>query len=211
MASRIDWQRLRTSTIVSEVIQCVLALVSLALGWLSFPQLVLLLMVELLLTSVLTSQIYRERGAKRHFLDTLKMLFLCCFCGVFLFASYAAGGFRNGLKIEPIGFAVLAVLVAVRLSILAWQASRSAEPRLVWAREALRRGAVICISFFLACFACFIPGLLVVLLLSPLMPDVAADLGLGAVLLLVHGGLALVMSTMSDKELAEIADQPYLE
>lgn len=48
-------------------------------------------------------------------------------------------------------------------------------------------------------------------LLSLAWPAVAADVALGGVLLLTQAVLACVMSTMTEKELADIAQQPYLD
>ncbi len=212
MASRIDWARLKTSTIALELVQLVLALAAIALGWLNFPLLVLLLMVELVLIAGISAAFYPERSLRQHAGDTLRMLFLCGFCSIFLIASYAgAKGFQNGLVLEPQGFAVLVALIATRLIMVAISAWSSNQRRLIWAREVLLRGGVQVVTMFFAVFACFIPGLFVAGLLAPYWPEISADLGLGSVLLLIQAGLACVMSTMTDKELAEISNRPYIK
>lgn len=212
MAINVDWRRVRVTTIVIETVQLALALFALGFAWLSFPMLVALLIVELLLITVLIATFHRDRGVGKHLIDALKMLAAWAFCCVFLFASYAgAGGFSQGLVIAPYEFAVIAALVAVRLAMIAIVAYRSSNRRLTWTRESLQRGGAIFIAMFFAVFACALPGIPLAAALTRFWPDVAADLAVGGVLLLVLAGLACVMSTMTDQELAEISGNPYLD
>ena len=212
MATRFDWRRVKATTMVIETVQLGLAVVALGLAWLSFPMLVALLIVELLLITVLSSTFYRDRAAGKHLIDALKMLFACAFCSVFLLAAYAgAGGFVEGVRIAPYEFVVLALLIAARVAMVAVVAWRSSNRRLTWTRESLQRGGVVFIAMFIAAFACFLPGIPLAAALTPFWPDVAADLAVGGMLLLVQAGLACVMSTMTDQELAEISNNPYLD
>lgn len=212
MASRIDWKRLRTSTLVIEAVQLVLALVALALGWLSFPMLAALLIVEVLLITVMSSPFYRTRAAWKLVGDLFKILFACAFCSVFLATAYiGAGGFKAGMQVAPAEFAVLAGMVSARLSMIAALAWHSSDRRLTWTRESLQRGGVVFVTLFLSAFACLLPGIPLAAVLSTLWPGVAADVGIGGTLLLVQAGISCVMSTMSDRELAEISQQPYLD
>ena len=212
MASRIDWKRLRTSTVVIEAVQLVLALVALALGWLSFPMLAALLIVEVLLITVMTAPFYRARAAGKHVADLFKVMFACAICSVFLGAAYAgAGGFNAGVQVQPAEFAVLAGLVMARLSMIAVLAWHSSDRRLTWTRESLQRGGVVYVTLFFSAFACLLPGIPLTMALATLWPEVAADVGIGGALLLVQAGISCAMSTMSDRELAEISQQPYLD
>ncbi len=212
MATRIDWRRIRVTTIVIESVQLALALIAFGFAWMSFPMFVALLIVELLLITVVSAVFYRDRGADKHLLDGLKMLAACAFCCVFLFAAYAgAGGFSKGFGIAPYEFAMLVVLVVVRVVMVAIVAYRSQNRRLTWTREYLQRGGVAFIAMFLGAFAGFLPGIPLAVALTPFCPDVAADLAVGGSLLLVQAGLACVMSTMTNEELAEISLNPYLD
>jgi|GEM_PF-2792420 len=212
MATRIDWQRLKATTIVIETVQLGLALVALGLGWLSFPMLLALLIIELLAITVLSSQFYPDRRVKKQLIDALKILFACAFCSAFLLAAYTgAGGFVEGVRIAPYEFAVLALLIAARVAMIAFVAWRSSNRRLTWTRESLQRGGVVVIGMFIGAFACLLPGIPLAAALMPFWPDVAADFAVGGMLLLVQAGLACVVSTMSDRELAEISENPYLD
>ena len=71
------------------------------------------------------------------------------------------------------------------------------------------RGAVLALSMFFACFACFLPGVLIANGLRPFAPEVAADIGLGFSLLASQAFLALVVSTMTPEELAAVSRNPY--
>ncbi len=212
MAINIDWRRVRVTTIVMETVQLALTLSALGFAWLSFPMLVVLLIVELLLITVFSATFHRDRGVGKHLIDGLKMLAAWAFCCVFLFASYAgAGGFSHGLVIASYELAVLAVLVAVRVAMIAIVAYRSGNRRLTWRRESLQHGGAIFVGMFFAAFACALPGIPLAAALTRFWPDAAADLALGGVLQLVLAGLACVMSTMTDQELAEITNNPYLD
>ena len=212
MASRIDWHRLKASTIVAESIQVALALLALAMDWITFPLLLLLLAVEVVAVVVLSGVFFRERGLRRHVVDVAKVLALCVFCAIFQVAAYAgAGGFAQGPVVDLPGVGALVALICVRLLVVVAMARRSGDARLYWTREALKRGGVLATAMFLSIFLCFIPGVLLAGLLRLVAPDVAADVAIGGVLLLVIGAAACLMSTMDDKELADIARDPYID
>ncbi len=212
MGSRIDWKRVKTSTVVTEAVYLALALAMLVVGWMSFPLVLVLVAAEIVSTVALSALLYRERSASRHLVDVLKILALCAFCAIFLIAAYlGAGGFRNGSAFDLQDLAGLFALLGARIGVIAFFARRSGDPRLHWAREALRRGGVLVIAMFLSIFACFIPGIPLAALLKLVWPEVAADVAIGGVLLSLQAVLAIVMSTMTEKELADIAQQPYLD
>jgi hypothetical protein len=212
MASKIEWHRIPRATVVAEAVQWLVGVACLALGWVTLPLLYALAGVEVVLVVVISGVVYRQRGAGTIVWDAVKSLALWGFCGAFIIGAYAgAGGFANGLRVAPQGFAVLAAIVALRLGFVALSARASTDPRLQWTREAAMRGAVLALSSFFGAFACFVPGMLLVAPVALVLPDVAADVALGACLLGVQAFLALVCATMTPQELAEISRQPYLE
>jgi hypothetical protein len=212
MTSRIEWERLTRATLATEGTQIALAVAALALGWIRFPALLLLGFVELVVTVALTAVFYPQRSLSRRVMDVVKMIALCLFCSVFLLASYAAAqGFAQPGLFDLRGLGILAALVLLRLAFTAVRARTSEDPRMLWTRESLLRGGVLMISMLLASFACFIPGIPLAGLIAMRWPEVAADVGIGGVLLLVQAGIACVMSTMRDDEMASIAQQPYLD
>lgn len=212
MGSRIDWKLVKRSTVVTEAVYFALALAMLVVGWMSFPLVLLLVAAEIVSTVALSALFFREHSASRHLVDVFKMLGLCAFCAIFLLAAYlGAGGFQGGPTFDLPSLAVLAVLLGARLGMIAFATWRSDHPRLRWTREALLRSGALLIAMFLSIFACFIPGVPLAALLTLVWPTVAADVALGGVLLLIQGVLACVMSTMTEKELADIAQRPYLD
>jgi hypothetical protein len=213
MASKIDWHRIPRATIVAEIVQWLVGVAFLALGWVTLPLLYVLAGIEVTLVIAISGLVYRLKGVGTIVWDTVKSLALWLFCGAFILGAYAgAGGFENGLRVEPRSFAVLAAIVALRLGFVALSARASPDPRLQWTREAAMRGAVLALASFFAAFACFIPGMLLVTPILLVAPDVpAVDVALGSCLLGVQAFLALVIATMTPQELAEIARQPYLD
>jgi len=212
MGSRIEWKLVKISTVVTEAVYFALALVTLVLGWMSFPLVLLLVAAEIVATVALSALFFREHRGSKHLVDVLKILALCAFCAIFLLAAYlGAGGFRSGSTFDPTGLALLAALLGARMGSIAFFARRSGNPRLHWTREALKRSGVLMITMFLSIFACFIPGVPLAALLTLALPAVATDVALGGVLLLIQGVLACVVSTMTEKELADIAQRPYLD
>jgi hypothetical protein len=209
MASRIQWNQVKPVVVVNEGIQASLVLFSLAIGALKLPMLLVLWMLELVILTALSSSFYPERGRARALMDIGKMVFLCAFVSVFLILIYFAS--KGRLQLE--GWSVLsaAALLALRLAIAARNAKQSLDPKLAWTKAALFRGAVVVIGMFLGVFACFLIGLPLAGALRLVVPDVAADVGLGVVLLTIQILLVAVLSTMSDAELKEIAGNPYID
>ena len=210
MASKIAWSLIPRATIVAEAVQLAIALACLALGWITFPMLYALTGVELVLVVAISGAIYREKSLAVMAWDALKSLLLWGFCGLFVLgAYYAARGFADGLRIEPRALGVLGGIALIRLGWAALDANTSRDPRLQWTREVAMRGAVLGLSMFFACFACFLPGVLIANGLKPYAPAVAADVGLGFSLLACQAFLALIVATMTPEELAAVSRNPY--
>lgn len=211
MASKIAWHLIPRKTIAAESVQLVVALACLGLGWITFPLLYALTGIEVLLVTVISGLVYRQKGIGEMAVDVVKMIAMWLFCGVFAFAAYyGANGFADGFRIEPRAFGVLAGLAALRLAMAALDAHSSRDPRLQWTREVAMRGAVLALSMFFAAFVCFIPGVPLAALLKSFAPAVATDVALGFCLLAVQGFLACVVATMTPEEIAQVSRQPYL-
>ena len=210
MASKIAWHLVPRATIAAEAVQLMVALACLALGWITFPLLYALTGIEVVLVVAISGAIYREKSVAVMAWDALKSFGLWVFCGVFVLgAYYAAHGFADGLRIEPRALGVLGALGLLRLGWAAVDAHSSRDPRLQWTREVAMRGAVLGLSMFFACFACFLPGVLIANGLKPFAPEVAADIGLGFSLLACQAFLALIVATMTPEELAAVSRNPY--
>ena len=212
MASRIEWHKVKPATVRDELIELVIALALIAVGWLSLPTLLLAVLAELLVTVALSWYFYPQRGLRRHLADIAKMFGLLCFLAIFILASYAgAGGFANGPWPDARSLLGVALLVAVRGVLLLREARASSDPRLYWARRALMRGGALIVGSFLAAFTCFLPGVLLAQALALVWPSRAADLAIASVYLITLGVLACIISTMSEQEIAGISGNPYID
>jgi len=207
----IDWREVKPATVLRELGHGGLALACIALGWFSFPLLLLLIVVELGLVVALTALFHpsRRRGG-RALLDSLQMLGLSAFLSIFMLASYIGAGGRV-FDIAPIEFLTLAALAATQIGWLAVLAWHSPDPSQHWGRSALLQGACTLLAMFLGAFACFIVGLPLAAAFAVAWPAQAADLGVAIALLGGQLVVASILSTMSESELRAIADQPYLD
>jgi hypothetical protein len=212
MASRIEWHKVKPATLRSELIELVIALALIAFGWLGLPTLLLAVMAELLATVTLSWYFYPQRGLRRHLADIAKMFGLLCFLAIFILASYAgAGGFANGPWPDAQSLLGVVLLVAVRGGLLLLEARAAPNPRLYWASSALMRGGALIVGSFLAAFTCFLPGIPLAHALAMVWPTHAADLAIASVYLITTGAMACILSTMSEREIAEISGNPYID
>ncbi len=212
MASRIEWHKVKPATLRGELIELAIALALIAVGWLSLPTLLLAVLAELLVTVVLSWHFYPQRGLRRHLADVAKMFSLLCFLAIFILACYAgAGGFANGPMPDAQSLLGVILLVAVRGGLLLLEARASPDPRLHWARSALMRGGALIVGSFLAAFTCFLLGVPLAQAMALVWPSHAADLAIASVYLITTGVLTCILSTMSEREIAEIAGNPYID
>ena len=212
MASRIEWHKVKPATLRGELIELVIALALIAVGWLSLPTLLLAVLAELLVTVALSWYFYPQRGLRRHLADIAKMFGLLCFLAIFILAAYAgAGGFANGPWPGAQSLLGVVLLVVVRGGLLLLEARASSDPRLHWARSALMRGGALIVGSFIAVFTCFLLGVPLAHALALAWSSHAADLAIASVYLITLGVLACILSTMSEQEIAEISGNPYID
>jgi hypothetical protein len=137
---------------------------------------------------------------------------------VFVLATYLAatdtGASENPLlRLRVDAGAVLAAVAfaAVHLSVLFVVARRTSDPRLAWTRTVLMQNAATLIGLFLMIFVAVFVG--------PVLGAVAAMLGwakpVDAGLIVCVAGirlaLALLLTRMPEREVRDIAGQPYLD
>ena len=201
---------MKPRVVLNEGIQAALAMFTLAMGFMKLPMLFGLWMLELVIVVALSSSFYPERGRRRAIMDVLKMTALCAFLSIFLLVIYF-GAAKASMKFEPSSIVSAVAMLVLRIAMIARNAKAATDPALAWSNAALTRGAVVVIGLFLGVFACVLPGMIIVGLLTYVVPDVAADIGLGLVMLLIQVGLVAVLSTMTDAELREIAGNPYID
>lgn len=212
MASRIEWSKVKASVVRAELVELAVAVGLMAIGWLGLPGLLLAVMAELVVTVALTHRFHPQRGMRRHLADVAKMLVLTAFLSVFILAAYAAaGGFARGVLPDVRELIGVPLLVLARCLMLSHEARTAPDPRLQWARGALLRGGALVVGSALSAFTAFLGGIPLAGLLTLYVPQRAPDLGIGSMFLATCGLMACILSTMSDREFAEIARQPYLD
>ena len=209
MASRIDWKAVKPAVVLQEGMHVALTVFSLAIGALKLPVLLGLWMLELVIVSALSASFYPERGRRRALMDIVKIALSCVFLGIVLLIAFDAAGGKFGL--ESWTLLTAAALLALRLALNARSAKRAPDPKLAWATTALQRNGVVVLGLAFGMIACFMPGMYIAIALSSVVPDVAADLALGLVLLTIQLMLVAVMSTMTDAELRRMAGNPYID
>jgi len=218
--SRIEWHRLERGVLVGLLAQAVLTMAAFVLGWIGFLLFLCVTMVEVLLISVLTSLLYPSRG-RRRVGDAIKSILACAFTGVFIVPMYlgAAGSGGDGtwserlvgaLGLAPGPVAVALLLLVLRLGTLWFHARDTADPRYTWGRDAMRDGAVLMVSLFLACFGAFL-ALMATMPLHFVFGARAVDVSFGLMLVSIITGLSCVAGTMTETELREIVGNPYLD
>ncbi|MEO6690413.1 MAG: hypothetical protein ABIS07_11845 [Dokdonella sp.] len=192
--------------------------------WGGLPYVVLqaLLAAELILLTIATIPFYPERGPLTHLFDLLKLSGGLMFVLFFLVVSYGVaseGGNGNALAIgvkglretppSAIGWAL--AYVVIQLAISLWQAWHSANPRGAWARSTLGQGGATFVSMFLMVFVGFFLARPIVLGFSMLHVPVDANVVLATLMVIVRYLMALVLSTISESEVDQIAAHPYVD
>jgi hypothetical protein len=206
---RIDWHAVKLHVVVNESLQASLILFTLAIGALKLPMLLGLWMLELVIVTALTASFYPQRGRRRALTDVVKVILACAFLSGFLIAAYFVGGGK--LQLEWLAVLSAAALLALRLASTARNAKKKPDPKLAWAREALARGSVVLIGMTLGIFAAFFIGVPLAGALHHVVPNVAADLAIGLVLLSVQVFFAALLSTMSEAEFKSVVGNPYVD
>ena len=195
--------------------------VLLALAWfggLGYLGTILVLVSEPLIVIGLTIFLYPQRGLRRHLWDMVKSSALMAFLLVFVVATYAAAhGESGGVGIDR--------LIQLEWSLLAWAfgysalhlggmlvyASTQPQPRKAWARLALTQGAVTFIALFCTIFVAAFIGTWLAPMVRIYWPAVQVGDVLVLLAVLVRLGFAILMSHIPERELDEIADNPYVD
>jgi hypothetical protein len=221
VASKIDWKLVKPQIVANEAIQASLILFTLAIGVMKLPMLFALWLLELIIVCALTTSFYPERRKMLALADIAKVTFAFAVLGVLFY-----GFFYVFLNIRPMGsyfgadgelrsefWSLLsaAALLALRLSYIARAAKKNPQPKLAWSRAAMARGVVVMVGMVL----CVFPGVFLVLplasALSYIVPNVAADLAMGIVVLTIQIFFVAMISTMSEAEFESVFGNPYVD
>jgi hypothetical protein len=193
--------------------------------WGGMPYLALqsLLAVELLAITLASVPLYPARGLRKHGLDVLKTFAGLLIILFFVFVTYGVARAEGGdddhtltaalagpaqVDATTLGWAFAYVVVHIGISL--WQAFASSEPRLAWARSTLSEGSTTLVAMLLMIFVAAFVGVPLMTLLARLGLPVDLDPLLACLMVAVRCLIALVMATISEREMRTIAANPYL-
>jgi hypothetical protein len=210
-------------TIAVVVVSHVMLLAGILWGGLPYLALQLLLAGELLAISLASISLYPARGLRKHAVDLLKTIASLLFILFFVIVTYGVAKAEGGGEDFPLP-AVLASLaevdaatlgwafayVVVHIGISLWQAFASSEPRLAWARSTLSEGATTLVAMLLMVFVAAFAGVPLLTLLARLGLALDVDQLLACLMVAVRCVMALVMATITEREMTSMAANPYL-
>jgi len=189
-------------------------------GELPYVAMQTLLAAELWLLSLATIPLYPERGVLRHVFDMLKLSGALVFVLFFLVATYGVAGNIKGegplllaahqlqeLDRGNVGWALAYIVISLAVAMV--QALRSGDARLTWAKTVLHTGGATFLAMFFMVFVAVFIGRHLILGLSMVGIDASVDVVLSILMVLLRYAMALIASTMTESEVAEIARQPY--
>jgi len=180
-----------------------------------------LLAAELVIVNLATIALYPQRGWRKHLWDTAKLVGILLFLLFFLVVTFgiaSEGESGNALAVGVAGLRDLTggtalwmlAYIVVHLGVALWQAFQSTDPRRIWAQQTLAGSATTFIAMFLMVFVAAFLGIPMSTGLRSMGVELDASALLGALMVLLRFGLALVVATMPAKELDAIAANPYL-
>lgn len=193
--------------------------------WGGMPYLVLqgLLAVELFAINLATIPLYRERGMRKHVLDMLKTIAGLAILLFFVVVTYGVtqseGGGSDGYAL-PVALATLKEVdttalawalgyVVVHLSIALWLALSSPNPRLAWMKSTVSEGATTLVAMLAMIFVSIFVATQMAAGLSRLGLAVDVEMLLACLMVALRAALALVMASMSERQMAAMAADPY--
>ncbi len=191
-------------------------------GGLPYVALQVLLAVELVVLNLATMTFYRERGLRKHVLDTLKMIGGLGFVLFFIVVTYGVAaegdsGYALAAGVQGLtrlrgaagGWALLYVVIHVAVSLM--QAFATPDPRRAWAQSMLMEGGTTFVALFLMVFVAMFVGAPIVAGLAIIGVDADASVVLGSLMIALRFALALVVATMPASEMDAIAADPYID
>ena len=217
-------RRLPPRTVALVVVSHLMLLATILWGGMPYPALQVLLAVELLAINLASILLYPARGMRKHALDVLKTMAALLFILFFVIVTYGIAKAEGGSEDSPLP-AALASLAAVDAATLGWafayvvvhiaislsQAFASSEPRLAWARSTLSDGGTTLVAMLLMIFVAAFGAVPLLTMLSWLGLAVDVDRLLACLMVAVRCVMALVMATVSEREMKTMAENPYLD
>lgn len=183
-------------------------------GSLGYIELQLIFAAEVIIINVLSIPLYRSRGVAKHVSSMAMMLFglavmLMLLLGGYAGSSNAAGPAAIFAQLNWHDFAIGIAYMLIRFIGILVVALTSGDAKLSWARSSLTTGGVTFCTMFLMCFIGFFGGLLIANAGAIAGVHIEVTAVLAVVAIVLHFGLTVLIDTMPQKEMREIADDPY--
>jgi hypothetical protein len=210
-------------TVAVVVVSHLMLLAGILWGGMPYLALQSLLALELMAITLASIPLYPERGLRKHALDVLKTFGSLLFILFFVIVTYGVARSEDGdgdhalpaalasfaeVDAATLGWAFAYVVVHVGIAL--WQAFASSEPRLTWARSTLSEGATTLVAMLLMIFVAAFGGVPLMTLLARFGLAIDLDQLLACLMAAVRCLMALVMATISEREMTSMAANPYL-
>ena len=204
--------------------QLVLSHLTLLVGclWGGLPYVVLqaLLSAELILLCLASIALYPERGVAKHVWDMVKLCGMLAFVMLFVLITYGAVAEPDNPQPLSVAAQVFRAIDAgtvywaftyagAHIALALWSAWQSSEPRLIWARENLGTGAVNWLAMVVMIMVAIFIAKPVLNVFASIGIAIDADVLLASLMVLVRFLLSLVLATLSETDLKDVANQPY--
>jgi hypothetical protein len=210
-------------TVAAVVVSQLMLLAGILWGGMPYLALQSLLAVELVAITLASIPFYPARGLRKHALDVLKTTAILLFILFFVFVTYGVARAASGDEDHALPVALASIVqvdaatlgwafayVVVHVGISLWQALASSDPRLTWARSTLSEGATTLVAMLLMIFVAAFAAAPLMTLLARLGLAIGLDQLLACLMVAVRCLMALVMATISEREMTTMAANPYL-
>ena len=181
--------------------------------------LMLVFAAEMFLGNLVSVAVYPERGLRRHAWDLVKFVLAMGFLFVFVLATYAIarGGMQSpadlmeAVRLERDAAGASAAFAAAHTGVLYFIARRAPDPKFAWARSVLVQNAATFVTMLLMIFVAAFAGAA----LSGVAEWWNSTAPIDAALIVLTAGMrlffALLVSRMPEREMRDIAHQPYID
>jgi hypothetical protein len=184
-------------------------------GSLGYVELQLIFAAEVIIINVLSIPLYRSRGVAKHVSSMAMTLF-----GLSVMLMLLIGGYAANLDAQHENMSVFAQLnwhdfligiayMLIRFVGILVVALASGDPKLSWARSSLTTGGVAFITMFFMAFIGFMGGILMTNAVAMAGGHMNVSVVLSVVAIALHFGFTILIDTMPQKEMREMADNPY--
>lgn len=215
------WRAVPKAQRIELIISHVLLFAGFAWAGATYLEFQLLIAAELVLTNIASIPLYPGRGSRRHAADVAKLIPGMAFILFFVLVTYGvvlAEGDEPAIpavvavweRIDGRALAAFAAWILFHHGAALWQAYLQPNPRLFWTKARLLEGGATFVALFAMVFATFVIALPITWAIRLLGAEPPIDLILIALMVLARLGGCLLLATMPESELEQMAKNPYL-